>query len=243
MDMQDAVRRAKANEKLSKEQLLAAGDSAFDNEDFEKALDFYHRATVLDGQDPVAWTALAMTYFNMEFVKEAWRSYKLALRADPDNTATMWYASEFLFNMEDYELARALLERYLEREVDPERLIEAKDMLAECEREIAMRGGEAKAKPLIRSGDDEDIEDLDEDDELPEGYELDDEDEDDDFDDDDLDDELDEESFDLDEESFVATLVLQLNGQEAQCENCATRIPLDAPYCFNCLAPHFYEET
>lgn len=240
MDMQDAVRRAKANEKLSKEQLMAAGDSAFDNEDFEKALDLYHRATVLDGQDPVAWTALAMTYFNMEFIKEAWRSYKLALRADPDNTATMWYASEFLFNMEDYELAKALLERYTERESDPERLLEAKDMLAECERELAMRGGGSKSKPASRISEDED-DDEDEDEELPEGYEVEEEDEEDEFEDDDLDD-MDDEDFDADDETFVATLVLQLNGQEAQCENCATRIPLDAPYCYNCLAPHFYEE-
>lgn len=240
MDMQDAVRRAKANEKLSKEQLMAAGDSAFDNEDFEKALDLYHRATVLDGQDPVAWTALAMTYFNMEFIKEAWRSYKLALRADPDNTATMWYASEFLFNMEDYVLAKALLERYTERESDPERLLEAKDMLAECEREIAMRGGASKPKPMGRISEDED-DDEDEDEELPEGYEVDEEEDEDEFEEDDFD-EMDDEDFDADDETFVATLVLQLNGQEAQCENCATRIPLDAPYCYNCLAPHFYEE-
>jgi hypothetical protein len=165
------------------------------------------------------------------------------LRADPDNTATMWYASEFLFNMEDYELAKALLERYTEREADPERLIEAKDMLAECDREIAVRGGKPKAKPVSGSGDDDDDEDWDEDEELPEGYEVEEEDKEDDIDDDDLDDEFDEEAFDVDDESFVATLVLQLNGQEAQCSNCATRLPLDAPYCFNCLAPHFYEEA
>jgi tetratricopeptide (TPR) repeat protein len=243
MDMQDAVRRAKASEKLTKEQLLAAGDSAFDDEDFEKALDFYHRATVLDGQDPVAWTAMAMTYFNMEFPQEAWRSYKLALRADPDNTSTMWYASEFLFNMEDYELARALLERYVEREVDPERLLEAKDMLAECQREIAVRGGGAKTKSAAKLVSDEEDDDWDEDDEIPEGFDVD-KDEDEDLEDEDeLDDEYDEDAFDDDDETFVATLVLQLSGHDAQCSNCATRIPADAPYCYNCLAPHFYEEN
>lgn len=241
MDMQEAARRAKANEKLTKEQLMAAGDSAFDDEDFEKALDYYHRATVLDGQDPAAWTALAMTYFNMEFPQEAWRSYKLALRADPDNTSTMWYASEFLFNMEDYELARALLERYVEREVDPERLLEAKDMLSECLREITVRGGSVQSKGAPKPASDDDDDDWDEDDEIPEGFEVDEDDEDQD-DEDDLDDEFDEDAFDDDDDTFVATLMLQLTGQDAQCANCATRIPTDAPYCYNCLAPHFYED-
>ena len=44
-------------------------------------------------------------------------------------------------------------------------------------------------------------------------------------------------------ETFVATLTLQLEGTDARCQNCSTRIPLDAPFCYHCLAPHFYEEA
>jgi tetratricopeptide (TPR) repeat protein len=229
-----------AKEKLDQAELLKLGDTAFDNEDFERALDYYHRVTVLDGQNAAAWAALAMTYYNMDFPREAWRSYKLALQADPENTATLWYAAEFLYNMEDYVLAKALLDRYVERETDADRLAEAKDMLVEAERELAARGADESAVERRHGPADE--EDEDEDDELPEGFEYEDEDKADDVGDEDFDDDL-SDGFEDDEASFVATLTLQLTGYDAECDNCSTRIPLDAPYCYVCLAPHFYDES
>ena len=121
------------DKQAAKDELLAKGDEAFDAEEFEKALDFYHRATVLDGQDVNAWNALGMTYYNLDFPREAWRSYKLALHVDPDNLDSLWYAAEFLFNMEDYLLAKAFLTRYIERETEPERLANAKSLLEDVE--------------------------------------------------------------------------------------------------------------
>lgn len=224
-------------EKLDKAELMKLGDAAFDSDDFEKALDYYHRVTVLDGQDPSAWSALAMTYFNMEFPREAWRSYKLALQLDPDSTTTLWYAAEFLYNMEDYALAKALLDRYVERETDAGRLAEAGEMLGETERELAVRGAGASA---VEERHGPEVEE--EQDELPEGFEYEEEEEPDDDDEEDYDDDLDDD-FEDDEGSFVATLTLQLTGYDAECVNCSTRIPLDAPYCYACLAPHFYDES
>lgn len=217
----------------AKRELMAKGDEAFDADEYEKALDFYHRATVLDGQDVQAWNALGLTYYNLDFPREAWRSYKLALHVDPDNLDALWYAAEFLYNMEDYLLAKAFLTRYLEREVDPERLSSAKTMLEETEIGIA------KSQEEEQADDDEEDEEPDDED-LPEGFEVEDDEDEDDEDEDYLDD---DELMDDEDETFVATLTLQLEGTDARCQNCSTRIPLDAPYCYHCLAPHFYEEA
>ena len=225
------------DKQAAKDELLAKGDEAFDAEEFEKALDFYHRATVLDGQDVNAWNALGMTYYNLDFPREAWRSYKLALHVDPDNLDSLWYAAEFLFNMEDYLLAKAFLTRYIERETEPERLANAKSLLEDVELGIQKQQEEEppdKDEELAEEEEDEK--------ELPEGFEYEDDEEDEEYDDDEEyveDDEL----LDDEDETFVATLTLQLEGTDARCQNCSTRIPLDAPFCYHCLAPHFYEEA
>lgn len=91
----------------------------------------------------------------------------------------------------------------------------------------------------LLSDPDQDDED-DEDDDL-DGFDIhgqyvestDDEDEDDDFGDDIYDDDS--------EAEFIASLGLELTGMLEKCSKCSTGLPTDAPYCYSCLAPHFYE--
>lgn len=221
-----------------KKRLLAAGDGAFDTEDFARALDCYHRASLLDGSDPVVWTSLGLAYANLDLVREAWRSYKLALIADGEALDTLWYAAEFLYNVEDFIVARPLLERYISLEDDPQRREEAMEMLAEVVRLIG-DDDEIRDRPVFTGSDDSfeladnDIDDL-------EGFGVDDEGEDLDADNDD---DYTDDDVPYDDEQFVAGLQLELTGMGGKCPQCQTAIPVDAPYCYSCRAPHIYKDN
>ncbi|MEZ5338923.1 MAG: hypothetical protein R3F46_11750 [bacterium] len=254
-----ARRDLKPEELAAKERLEEKGNEALDNDDYKLALECFHKITILDGADPNGWNMLGVCFSNLEFAKEAWRSYMLALAADPENLDALWYASEFLSSMEDFELARLMLSRYIELESDEERLEEAREELDEVNRQLGDRRSGTKT---INTTDDEldemempHGEDGDEEEELPEGFAVDEDDEADysmDFSvaEDDFEDEA-EESFDDDdntgmsdeeEETFVASVTLQLTGVALSCRNCGTALPADAPYCFSCKSICFYED-
>jgi tetratricopeptide (TPR) repeat protein len=231
-------RRLSEAEVEQKNHLLAAGDEAFDGEDYARALDCYHRASLLDGSDPVVWTSLGLAYANLDLLREAWRSYKLALIADGEALDTLWYAAEFLYNVEDFIVARPLLERYISLEEDAQRREEAKEMLAEAVRLIG-DDDEIRDRPVFTGSDDPferadvDVDDL-------EGFGLDDEDEEPDADNDD---DYADDDMAYDDEQFVAGLQLELTGMGGKCPQCQTSIPLDAPYCYSCRAPHIYKDN
>lgn len=234
-----AARQLSTDEVAKRDRLLAAGHEAFDCEDYARALDCYHRASVLDGSDPRVWGLVGLAYANLDLHREAWRSFKLALVCDPEDLDTQWYAAEFLYNIEDFLLARLLLERYVTRETDPTRLEEAEEMLADVRR-FATDDDELRERPRFTGSDDPD--DSLEEEELA-GFDIEDEvgtsADSADPDDDDLDlIELGEET----EEQFTASLQLELTGMASRCSKCRSALPLDAPYCYNCLAPHLYEE-
>ena len=222
-------------------ELLEAGHSAFDVEDYKLALQHYHEASLLNSAEPEVWSALGLTFTNLDFNREAWRSHKLALAADPDRADSLWYAAEFLFGMEDYELAAFLLERYVQVETDKERLEEGRSMLEECRAHISEHRGELK---LEAGADDDDDDDDEEDEEDLEGFGYEDDDEDD-FSEDEEDEDDDAEAGLLDDETegeltFVADMLVQLTGTAAKCSHCGMGIPEDAPFCFGCRAMHFY---
>jgi len=219
------------NKKL---RLIEAGNDAFDSEDYMRALDCFHRASVLDGSDGSVWCTLAMAYANLDMPREAWRSYKLALLADPDDTETLWYAAEFLFNLEDFSIARVFLERYIALEGDVRKQAEARELLKEAILQVG-DDDDIRERPRFTGSDDPELEDDEED---FEGFEFEDEADDLAEDDDDLDD-LFELPIDEDQE-FQATLNLELTGMRSKCSNCSVALPLDAPYCYSCLAPHIY---
>jgi tetratricopeptide (TPR) repeat protein len=251
-------------EVLSSEQLeakldlMARGDSAYDEGDFTLALDCYHRASVIDRHDPATWCALGMAYYNLDFNREAWRSYLLALHCDPKRPDSLWYSAEFLVGVGDMHLASTLLSTYLTVETDPERLAEARALLAETLE--ALKGSPLTAEQraevaealnqLARTPEDAeqaapaelDPENLPR--QSAEESETENQDEDGQAGNEAAEDEEEEadEYYEVDG-GFVATLSLQLSGMAGLCEHCKTSIPYDAPYCFSCLMPHFYEEV
>jgi tetratricopeptide (TPR) repeat protein len=218
---------------------MEAGHSAFDAENYSDALEHYHRASVIDSSEPEVWSCLGLTLTNLDFDREAWRSHKLAIVADPDRPDALWYAAEFLVNVEDYELASFLLERYVQLETDKERLEEGRSLLEECRGHISEHQHELRLEAAAKE--DEEAEDDEEEDDMEGfGYEDDEGDAELDEDEDDVDDGTDEDAEAEGELSFVADMAVQLTGMGAKCSNCGMALPLDAPYCFNCRAMHFY---
>jgi tetratricopeptide (TPR) repeat protein len=236
-----AKRQLSADEADKKQRLLAAGHAAFDEGDYARALDCYHRASLVDGSDAQVWSALGMAYANLDLVREAWRSYKLALASDETHVDTLWYAAEFLYNTEDFVLARVLLERYIALEEDPLRREEAREMLADAIREIG-DDDDIRERPRYVASDDPQH-DQTEAEELA-GFEVEGEEQaNEDWENDEAEDEFEGGYYEeLAEDEFVAGLQLELTGMAAKCSRCGTGIPLDAPYCYNCLAPHIYQD-
>ncbi|MBN2083004.1 hypothetical protein JW859_12465 [bacterium] len=225
-----------AEEQEKKRRLIEAGEEAFDAEDYMRALDCFHRASILDSSDGAVWCTLAMAYANLDMPREAWRSYKLALLADPDDGETLWYAAEFLFNIEDFSISRVFLERYIAMEGDVRKQSEAQELLKEVLRQIG-DDDEIRERPRYTGSDDPEIFEDDDEEDL-DGFELEDEFGESDSDDEDLDDLFDAP---LDEDhEFQANLNLELTGMRSKCSKCSVALPLDAPYCYNCLAPHIY---
>lgn len=232
-------RKLSEEELKTKRELIEAGNAAFDDDDFQLALNQYHKASLIDGSDAGVWCSLGLTYANMGFSREAWRSYKLALQADPEHVDSLWYAGEFLFNQDDFELALPLLLQYLSLEKDEERIAEARELVEEM-RAVVGPDETSTIDPLSLSGVDEEGNELDPDDDPLEGFEFDDGIEAGDMDDDDIEFSDEEDYEELPADAFRAGLQLVLTGMQAKCANCNTAIPEDAPYCYSCKAPHFY---
>jgi tetratricopeptide (TPR) repeat protein len=231
-----APRQLTPEQESQKRKLIEAGNAAFDDDNYELALECFHRASVLDPSDAATWNLLGLTYANLELPWEAWRSFKLALHASPQSIESLWYAGEFLYTMQDYALARVLLLRYAELELDETKRGEALVLVGEINQILPPppeEHGEGEEPAMV---------DLDEEG-LPvdpqagpaagaaelEGESL----------------AEDEEDADIDEEAeppFIASLVLQLTAMGTKCSQCATMLPSDAPYCYNCYSPCFYED-
>ncbi|MCC7478180.1 hypothetical protein IT575_06940 [bacterium] len=276
-------------EQQEKLQWLAHGDSAFDREDYGRALECYHQASMLDKRDSKVWSNLGLCFSNLGYKREAWRSFKLALQVAEDDHMPLWYAGEFLCEMEDYPLATVLLSRYVQLESDPEYLAEARTLLEEAQghlgrgddlealedeltaglseggMSISSEEGETPSIQIDTSGragksanslmsawrgrgslaaalagtdsqrltgastvSDSQVHGPEADEET-EGSA----------------DEAAEDEIIWDDASrsgFVADLGLQLSGFAGRCSFCSTMIPTDAPYCYVCKRPHFYEQ-
>jgi tetratricopeptide (TPR) repeat protein len=201
--------------------LIDEGHQDFDNEEYKPALAKYHQASVMNGGEAAIWCYLGLAYANLDLPHEAWRSYKLALVLAPDDTDTWWYAAEFLAEMEDYTLALAMLNKYMELETDATRLTEALQLEAFIREEAGPELTDAPDLSNWFGTNDPDEEAEAEANELPD---------------------MDAEDYpQIDNPAgFVASLSLQLTDMYGQCLKCGTRIPTDAPYCYNCHAPHIY---
>ncbi|MDQ3023038.1 MAG: hypothetical protein M3R04_01440 [bacterium] len=224
-----------------KDQLYAEGHLAFDSDNFLRALDCYHRASLLDSSDAKVWVALGLTFSNLDFPREAWRSFLLALSLDKVNTNALWHAAEFLFEIEDLALADLFLGRYLALEVDEERLAEAHQLRKEMHFEAAARGitlpkgrgeqVEAMFDAVTNADVRAQIGSLD-----TEEHQA---------------DEMEEEEIQLSDEEleaqalgsthFLPPLALRLSGFDGRCRHCSLQIPADAPFCWSCRIILFYD--
>jgi len=215
-------------------ELLARGEEAFDQEDYKRALRLLNSAIQLSADQPHPWNLLGLTYQALGHEREAWRSFKFALRADPDDRLALWYAANFLFEQEDFPLAMTFISRYLELETDPEEVQEAEQLKKDISYHL-------QSLEELNSGADsphDDFED-DEDEEVPsdkftvldDGEEV------------IPDEDYSEEEEELEAASpsyFEADLDLMLTDRNSKCLSCGAALPTDAPYCYNCKEPHLY---
>ncbi len=212
--------------------LVAEGEQAFDNEDSRKALELLNQASQLNADDPLVWNLLGLTYEALGHDREVWRSFKFALRADPDDLHALWYAAHFLFEQEDYPLAMNFIERYLELETDAAEIKEAEQLKKDISYHLrSLKDLNSGGNAATRFEDDEEEEIpsdkftiLDEDEDEPE-----------------LEDFEDEELPPEETDHFQADLQLMLTDRNSKCLSCGTALPTDAPYCFNCRKPHLYK--
>jgi len=212
--------------------LLTEGEQAFDAEDSRKALELLNEATHLNADDPLVWNLLGLTYEALGHDREAWRSFKFALRADQEDLHALWYAAHFLFEQEDYSLAMNFIKRYLELETDAAEIKEAEHFKEDVDYHLRSledlnSGGNAATR----------FEDEVEEEIPPDKFTILDEDE----DEPELEDIEDEELPPEETDQFQADLQLMLTDRNSKCLSCGTALPTDAPYCFNCRKPHLYK--
>ncbi len=227
--------KEKRSDEKKYRKLLEAGDKAYDEEKYEEALELLNEASQIESQDPEVWNLLGLTYQALGHNREAWRSFKFALQADPNDLNTLWYAAHFLYEVEDYELALNMIERYIQLEDDPQERKEAESLRDDIR--YALKEREDFVPAVSTDEDEEEIEEEVPSDEFTVLNELEDEEE--------VEDE--DESWDIeevevmDEDEFLADLTLQLTDRNSKCLYCGVSLPTDAPYCFNCKKPHLYE--
>lgn len=218
--------------------LLHGGEAAYDREDYRAALRLLNEASQLEADDSDVWALLGLTYQALGARREAWRSYKFALRADSEDTNALWYAAQFLFEEEDYELAMSFVKRYLELEGDPAELKEAESLREEIAYHLSELA-ELAPKQVAPTGDEPAVVE----EEIPSDKftvidELEDEEQ--------FEEEEEEEweqagvTADSDEAGFLADLTLMLTDRSSKCIHCGTALPTDAPYCYHCKKPHLY---
>jgi tetratricopeptide (TPR) repeat protein len=228
--------KAEADKKKAQEdyqKLLTRGEDAFDKEDYRKALKLLNQASQINADEPHVWNIMGLTYQNLGHDREAWRSFKFALRADQDDPHALWYAAQFLFEQEDFKLAIVFISRYLEIETDPAELKEAEQLREDIAYHLrSLEDLSTGSEALTPDYDNEEEEE-----EVPsDQFTLIDEEEGE-AEADAYDDEPHEPS---DTSGFHADLQLMLTDRSSRCVFCGAALPTDAPYCFNCKEPHLY---
>jgi|GEM_PF-1311524 len=216
--------------------LLRGGEEAYDGENYRNALNLLNEASQLEADDSDVWALLGLTYQALGAKREAWRSFKFALRADSEDTNALWYAAQFLFEEEDYEMAMSFVRRYLELEDDPAERKEAETLSEDIAYHLAELAALAP-KQVAPTGEEPPVVE----EEIPSDKftVIDDLEDEEDFEDD----EWVEEAVEAEPEepAFLADLALMLTDRSSKCIHCGTALPTDAPYCYHCKKPHLYQ--
>ena len=102
------------------EEILQSGVAAYEDDEFEDALECFNEVIRANPDNHEAYNMLGLTFAALNYHREAWRSFKHALRTDETDTCTFFYIADFLCDQGDYELAKEFAERHLEIEEDEE---------------------------------------------------------------------------------------------------------------------------
>jgi tetratricopeptide (TPR) repeat protein len=112
------------------EETFSNGMSAYEDDEFEDALEYFNEVVRADIEHQEAFNMLGLTFAALDLPREAWRSFKHALRIDGNDPATLFYIADFLCDQGDYELARGFSSRHLAVEKDEEEREEMQKVVA-----------------------------------------------------------------------------------------------------------------
>jgi tetratricopeptide (TPR) repeat protein len=92
------------------------GVQAGRDEDFEKALEEFKTAAVIDPQNPDAFNNLGYTYTNLDRLDEALRAYEKVLQLSPDNVPARINSGVIYFKKDQADQAAEMFEAALQKD-------------------------------------------------------------------------------------------------------------------------------
>ncbi|MEP0813732.1 MAG: hypothetical protein HRF49_03585 [bacterium] len=128
---------------IDAEEAFASGMAAYEEDEFEDALELFNDVIRAEKDHHEAYNMLGLTFAALDMPREAWRSFKHALRTQENDKYTLFYVADFLADVGDYEMAKHFAERHLEQEEDPAEREEMEEILQKVNAHLAAgdRGG------------------------------------------------------------------------------------------------------
>jgi len=113
------------------EEAFSNGMAAYEEDEFDEAITYFTEVVRADPEHLDAFNMLGLTFAALELPREAWRSFKHAIRLKENDSNTHFYIADFLCDQGDYELAKEFAERYFKLEHDEEEGAEMSKILEE----------------------------------------------------------------------------------------------------------------
>ncbi|MFA6494602.1 MAG: tetratricopeptide repeat protein [Candidatus Paceibacterota bacterium] len=87
---------------------------------YEKALEYYNRALLVDSNDPLTYTKIGLTYLSMGREKDALKNFEYSVRISPINSQSFSRLLDWYISHKEYDSAIDILEKRLAatREID-----------------------------------------------------------------------------------------------------------------------------
>lgn len=211
------------------EQLYDIAEQQYEKGSFKEAINNLNELLKIDQVDIAAWLLIGYCYLELGLIREAWRSYKFAWYYDRFDSELLQAMAQLLIEIKDYQLARYIIWDWLLAEESEEAKNEIDSYIAEYCKALGLN--ETTEKQLIAqyhqwldSLNDEDLElfecTLEELDEILAQY--------------------DPGPENPEPVEYPLFLELDFEALKTRCRECNFPLPLDAPYCFGCGAPHIY---
>jgi len=157
---QDVQKRIAGIERMLKENphnveaLIQLGNDYFDTGQYEKAVEAYRKASVIDPKNPDVLTDLGISYRKLKKPQEAVQAFKKALDADPNHVLTLFNLGIVLRDdMKDYPGAIRAWEEFLEKAGDSPHAMMVRPWLKALKEKTGETRGEEKQQPTGGRGD------------------------------------------------------------------------------------------